>query len=319
MYSYQLKTFIRVADVGSFSKAAEELLISPPAVIKQMNALESELEVSLFIRTHRGLMLTDAGKSFYKDAKYILQYFADSIKRAQTAEQRNDHILRIGTSPMTPGQFLIDLWPQIHPYLPDMKFQLVPFENTPENAREVQNFGQKIDLCVGVLDDRYLQERKCAATMLSVEPFRVAVPIRHRLASRNILTMEDMAGENLMLIRRDWNTHMDALRDDITNNYPNIHIVTMRIKCRIRARSAGKKLAGLSRPQGPGTESLAAPRTGRNSPFVRAVNRKICSDGTRLYQEPQRRGRRASLPDRSPANSGFNFLIPLVLMQAPPF
>lgn len=226
MYSYQLKTFIQVADVGSFNKAAEELLISPPAVIKQMNALESELEVSLFIRTHRGLMLTDAGKSFYKDAKYILQYFADSIKRAQTAEQRNDHILRIGTSPMTPGQFLIDLWPQIHPHLPDMKFQLVPFENTPENAREVQNFGQKIDLCVGVLDDRYLQERKCAATMLSVEPLRVAVPIRHRLASKNVLTMEDMAGENLMLIRRDWNSHMDALRDDIANNYPKIHIVT---------------------------------------------------------------------------------------------
>lgn len=226
MYDYQLNTFIRVADAGSFNKAAEELLISPPAIIKQINALESELEVSLFIRTHRGLMLTDAGKSFYKDAKYILQCFTDSILRARTAEQKNDHILRIGTSPMTPGQFLIDLWPQIHPHLPDMKFQLVPFENTPENAREVQNFGQKVDLVVGVLDDRYLQERKCAATMLSIEPLRVAVPIFHRLADKDTLTIEDMAGEDLMLIRRDWNSHMDALRDDIANNHPNIHIVT---------------------------------------------------------------------------------------------
>ena len=50
-----------------------------------------------------------AGKSFYKDAVYLIQYYKGSVERAKTASEKNDHILKIGTSPMTLGQFLIDL------------------------------------------------------------------------------------------------------------------------------------------------------------------------------------------------------------------
>lgn len=223
----QLETFIHVADVGSFNKAAENLYISPPAIIKQINAMEAELGVSLFVRTHRGLILTDAGNTFYKDAVYLVQYFKGSVERAKKAAEKNDHILKIGTSPMTPGQFLIDLWPQIHSYLPDMKFQLVPFENTPENAKEIQRaFGQNIDLVVGVWDNDYLNERGCDATFLSDEPLRIAVPVRHRLATKDILTMNDLEGETLMMIRRNWNSYIDTVRDHLKNEYPGIHIET---------------------------------------------------------------------------------------------
>lgn len=65
LYNPQLDTFLRVADAGSFSKAAEEMYITPTAVIKQINLLEGSLGVMLFIRTHRGLHLTEAGKVFY--------------------------------------------------------------------------------------------------------------------------------------------------------------------------------------------------------------------------------------------------------------
>ena len=74
MYNPQLETFIRVADAGSFNKAATDLYITPTAVIKQINLLETSLELKLFQRTHRGLTLTKAGKSLYQDAKYIVQY-----------------------------------------------------------------------------------------------------------------------------------------------------------------------------------------------------------------------------------------------------
>ena len=221
----QLNTFIHVADAGSFNKAAEELFISPPAIIKQINTMESELGVTLFVRTHNGLALTDAGKSFYKDAVYLLHYFQDSIERAKTASEKNDYILKIGTSPMTPGQFLTDLWPQIHPYLPNMKFRFVPFENRPEIAREIQrDLGKKIDMVVGVLDENYLRERGCWATELSVEPIRIAVPVRHHLADKTMLSMKDLAGENLMLIQRGWNSYIDALRDDLIAYHPQIHL-----------------------------------------------------------------------------------------------
>ena len=54
MYNLQLETFIVVADMGSFNKAAEALYITPPAVTKQMNLLEKDLGLTLFVRTHRG-------------------------------------------------------------------------------------------------------------------------------------------------------------------------------------------------------------------------------------------------------------------------
>ena len=72
MYNHQLDTFIQVADAGSFSKAAEALFISSTAVMKQINLLEGSLEVQLFNRTPRGLTLTNAGKSYYQDAKYMI-------------------------------------------------------------------------------------------------------------------------------------------------------------------------------------------------------------------------------------------------------
>lgn len=58
MYNPQLETFLRVADAGSFSKASEEIYITPTAVIKQIKLPEGTLDVKLFERTHRGLTLT---------------------------------------------------------------------------------------------------------------------------------------------------------------------------------------------------------------------------------------------------------------------
>lgn len=109
MYNPQLETFLRVADAGSFNKAAEESFITPTAVIKQINLLEASLDVQLFERTHRGIVLTKAGKSLYQDAKYVIQYSKEAVIRAQNAMQENTDVIRIGTSPMTPVQFLMQL------------------------------------------------------------------------------------------------------------------------------------------------------------------------------------------------------------------
>ena len=69
MYNPQLDTFLCVAESGSFNKAAEKLYISPPAVIKQINLLEEGLGLQLFVRTHRGLVLTEVapGMDLEKD------------------------------------------------------------------------------------------------------------------------------------------------------------------------------------------------------------------------------------------------------------
>ena len=172
MYNPQLETFLRVADAGSFNKAAEELFITPPAVIKQISSLESSLDLKLFIRSPRGLQLTEAGKSIYRDAQYVVQYCRDSVVRAKNAAEEGDKVIRIGTSPMTPGQFLLDLWPSLHQHCPDIKFQLVPYENTPENAREIlRNLGQNIDVVAGIFDETMLNLRR-SGTKPRASPLR---------------------------------------------------------------------------------------------------------------------------------------------------
>lgn len=226
MYNPQLETFIKVADVGSFNKAAEESYITPTAVIKQINLLESSLDVKLFERTHRGLVLTKAGRSLYQDSKYIIQYCRDSVTRAKNAMQEDTSVIRIGTSPMTPAQILIKLWDRIHERCPDIKFQLVPFDNTPENAREILgNLGKNIDVVIGVFDETMLELRGCAGLELFREPFCCAVSVQHRLAALDKLEIEDLYGENLLLMRRGWSCYVDRLRDDIWKNHSQINIV----------------------------------------------------------------------------------------------
>lgn len=225
MYNPQLETFLHVADAGSFNKAAEESYITSTAVIKQINLLENSLGVKLFERTHRGLVLTEAGKSLYQDAKYIIQYCRDSVIRAKNAMQNDIDIIRIGTSPTTPAQLLMELWPRIQEHCPGIKFQIVPFENTPENAREIlANLGKNIDVIAGIFDETMLEVRSCAGLELSREPLCCAVSVYHPLATKNKLEIKDLYGHTLMMMHREWSHYVDMLRDDIWKNHPKIRI-----------------------------------------------------------------------------------------------
>lgn len=226
MYNPQLETFICVVDSGSFSKAAEKLYITPPAVIKQINSLESSLALKLFERTHRGLVITEAGKSMYQDAKYLIQYSKDSVNRAKEAMSVQEEIIRVGVSPMTPAQSFMTLWPEIQKSCPEIKLKLVPFENSPENAREILgNLEQHIDVVAGIFDDTMLHLRKCNGMKISEEKLCCAVALHHRLAAKEMLTVQDLYGENLLLMRRGWSKYVDLLRDELSEKHPQISVI----------------------------------------------------------------------------------------------
>ena len=226
MYNLQLETFIVVADLGSFNKAAEALYITPPAVTKQINLLEKDLGLQLFVRTHRGLALTEAGKSLYKDARYIIQYCKDSVERARNAMEEKDNIIRIGTSPMTPAAPVVELWSKIQKEYPDIRLQIIPYMNSQESAREIlKNLGKNIDVVGGIFDETMLKLRQCQGMELSRQQICCAVSVNHRLADKEMLTVQDLYGERLLMMHRGWSNYVDALRDDIWKNHPQIHIV----------------------------------------------------------------------------------------------
>ncbi|MDA8083212.1 MAG: LysR family transcriptional regulator [Nitrospiraceae bacterium] len=78
---YQLSYFVKVAGTRSISRAAEELLLTQPAVSKQIRALEEELGAKLFDRIGKKVLLTRAGENLYERAGQILR----SVRDAETA------------------------------------------------------------------------------------------------------------------------------------------------------------------------------------------------------------------------------------------
>lgn len=215
---------MKAAEEGSFSKAAEALFISAPAVIKQINLLEARLNLRLFERTHRGLRLTKAGESLYKDAAYMIRYSKAAVERARKAMQETQQVIRIGISVMTPTNFLLNLWPKLQEISPDLQFQLVSFENTPENAREIlTHLGANIDVVAGVFDaSMFHLKGKCEGMELRREPFSMVVPLTHRLAGKERLKLSNLAGETVDIIQPGWSSVMDDLRQDLLVNHPDI-------------------------------------------------------------------------------------------------
>lgn len=226
MYNHRLETFIQMADAGSFSKAGAAMHITPTAVIKQMNALEEELGVTLFVRTHRGLRLTKGGESLYKDSQYLIQFAKEAVARAKEAMDVTAKTIRIGTSLMTPGQFIVKIWENIRDSYGDMKFQLIPFSNTPENAWEIlAHLGEHIDIVAGMYDEAFLASRQCTAFPLGMVPLCCGVSVNHRLAAKPVLTWNDLRGETIFLIQAGWNSYMDRLRREMTVHHPELKVV----------------------------------------------------------------------------------------------
>lgn len=226
MYNPQLETFIRAADAGSVRKAAQEAFITPTAVSKQISLLEESLGVRLFDRSHSGLTLTPAGESLYHDAKYIIAYCREARKRAEAADKQGTHVLRIGTSMLTPACFLTSLCEEAELQMPDIRVQIVAFQNHPDEAQEIlSNLGQSIDVVGGVCDEHLLELRQCAGTPLMSQPLTVGVPIDHPLAEKEILEPSDLAGQTILLIARGWSRSMDKLRDELNAERPDVRIV----------------------------------------------------------------------------------------------
>lgn len=217
MFDGRLETFVKVAECGSFTKAAEDLYITPTAVMKQINALEKELSAMLFERTNHGLRLTKAGESFLQDARYILDYIsraAEKVRGIQEGENRSS--IRIGTSVMTPAKFILDVWSQIQNSMPTLKIELIPFENNPVNSVEIlRNLGQHIDIVAGLYDDGFLRERRCLAAHMYDKRILLAVPMSHALSAESLITPEKLKNRKVLFIRRRWNKYVDNLRDKL--------------------------------------------------------------------------------------------------------
>ena len=224
MYDRHLDTFIQVADSGSFLKASERMFISANAITKQINLLEGRLEVKLFQRSPQGLVLTDAGQLIYSEAQKLIRQSNAVLRRARELEAPKEFVIHIGTSLMNPVNFLLERWGKAAQQYPNIRLEIVPFEDTIPGFTEVlDHLGERIDVISCPYDTNFWGDRFQAFHLHDL-PLCIACSRSHPLASKERLTLQDLYGQTLWIAARGVDDYQDRVRDDLEQNHPQIRL-----------------------------------------------------------------------------------------------
>lgn len=118
------RIFYVVAKYGNITKAADELMISQPAISKCIKHLEEQLGGQLFIRTKRGVVLTEEGKEFYKYIKNAIEYINNAESKFSEMIHLETGTIRIGSSTTLTKKFLIPYLEKFHNMYPNIKIEI---------------------------------------------------------------------------------------------------------------------------------------------------------------------------------------------------
>ncbi len=182
MYNHQLDAFIKAADMRSFSKAAEALYISSPALIQQINLLEKHCGFKLFHRSHHGVSLTSAGKSLYEDAKTLIRFSGEALEKARTFAQSSETTVRIGTSLLYKCRLLPQIWAKISEICPELKIEIMSMNEYSQRGKTFAALGNKYDLFEGIYGS-IGWKGLCSFLELEKTEICCAVSKNHRLAN----------------------------------------------------------------------------------------------------------------------------------------
>ena len=225
LYNVHLDTLIRVVETGSFRGASEKIGISPSAVLKQISLLEQDIGTKLFERGRKGVVLTEAGKSVYDDAKYMIQYSKEACERALELARKNQNVVRIGMSQLAPASVFSKYWPSVHESCPDLEFRFNCFgDTTLAYETALATLGADNDLIFGVYDEKLLDNFDLDAVCLRESKPLAAFGFDHPLGKleKSVLTLSDLREYPLLLQRKGLMNVTDRIREMAVNE--NIQI-----------------------------------------------------------------------------------------------
>ncbi|MGN1388163.1 MAG: LysR family transcriptional regulator [Bulleidia sp.] len=189
----QIRYFVEVCRVLSFSKAAEELHISQPGISKAMKALEEECGTALFERNHSSISLTSQGELLFQNAQVFLEQYADFMMTAHSLAELGS-TLRIGVVPMCGNT----VFPRLHSGFaniwPDVKISTV--EDTSHILYD-QLDRNEIDLALCVTNRLPDQNYHCY--VLKKSRLMLFVSGNHPLSGREKISLRDLADTPLVL------------------------------------------------------------------------------------------------------------------------
>jgi DNA-binding transcriptional LysR family regulator len=196
----QLQYFIAVAEEGTVSGAAQSLSISQSAVTDAIKELESDLGVTLFERHRRGLTITHKGHQFYRHASRILGDVQDARRSFAAGEPAAPPSqLSLGVTSLVAGYVLSDLLARFRRAFPGVNVSAIE-----DNGDYLEHLliGGELDVAVMVISN--LRDRNALqAEIFETSPYRLWLPLGHRLAAADSIELSDIASEPLIMLTVD--------------------------------------------------------------------------------------------------------------------
>ncbi|HZY67560.1 MAG TPA: LysR substrate-binding domain-containing protein [Devosia sp.] len=195
----QLQYFIAVAEEGTVSGAAQSLSISQSAVTEAIKELESDLGVILFDRHRRGLNITHKGHQFYRHANRILADVQDARRSFLGESAAPPSHLSLGVTSMVAGYVLSDLLARFRRAYPGVDVSAIE-----DNGDYLEHLliGGELDVAVMVISN--LRDRNALqAEIFETSPYRLWLPLGHRLASAESIALSDLSSEPLIMLTVD--------------------------------------------------------------------------------------------------------------------
>ncbi len=188
MDTQQLNAFLAVADLGSFSRAAQSLHITQPAVSKRIGLLEEQLQARLFDRIGRRITLTEAGRALLPHAREISASLRTAIQSVKDLEGETSGELRIATSHHIGLHRLPPVLERMNQQAPKVKL-VIEFMDS-EQAYQATLCGA-VEIAVVTLAPQ--EDERLITREIWPDPLDVMVHKNHPLASQESVTIPQLS------------------------------------------------------------------------------------------------------------------------------
>jgi LysR family transcriptional regulator, hydrogen peroxide-inducible genes activator len=185
---------VALADHKHFGHAAEASFVSQPTLSTQIRKLEDELGVTLVERTPRKVLLTEAGQQIVARARAVLGEVEQIRRIARRDSDPESGTLRLGIFPTLGPYLLPHVLGTLRERFPRLELLLVE-EKTAEVVQRLRE--GKLDAAILALP---VHDDTLHAEFLFEEPFMLAMPETHPLATRRALKLADLEDQHLLLL-----------------------------------------------------------------------------------------------------------------------
>ncbi len=210
------KIFYHVALNQSISKAADKLLISQPAVSYQIKVLEEQLGITLFVRTKKGVTLTDEGKILYSYISKGIENFINGENALTNLKNLDYGIIRIGASTTVSKHVLMPYLKTFHKLYPNIEINITN-NLTEELLRELRN--GNLDILILNLPMNEGKDLNIK-NILEVQDIFVANKEYYDILNKNI-SLSDLNNYPLLFQKKPSNTR------DYLDNYLNTNKIKL--------------------------------------------------------------------------------------------